>query len=75
MSGSNEYRGIPYAVPNTDDGQWRWVIYAVPGGKNLVALNEKPRPVYPTRDEAVQAVKRVIDEGLKSQGPEPRTKS
>lgn len=74
MSGTSEYRGIPYGVPNTDDGQWRWVIHAVPGGKRLVSLNKPPRPVYPTYDDTVQAVKRVIDDGLELQRSKPEQK-
>ena len=55
MNVAAEHRGVPYAVPNTDDGNWRWVIYAAVGRKSVVALNAQPRPIYPTRGEAVQA--------------------
>jgi hypothetical protein len=74
MMMTSEYRGVPYAVPNTDDGNWRWVIYAVAGRKSLVSLNAQPRPVYPTRDAAVQAVKCVIDDGLKLRDSKPGAK-
>jgi hypothetical protein len=59
-----EHRGINYAVPNTDDGAWRWVIY--PGGNvsKLVEMNAMPRPVYATRDDAVKAAKIAIDHAL-----------
>ena len=72
MNLTGEYKGIPYAVPNTDDGNWRWIIYAIVGQKSLVGLNMQPRPTYSTRETAVQAVKCVIDGGLKLQGRSPK---
>jgi hypothetical protein len=70
VSGTSEYKGITYAVPNTDDGKWRWVIY----GSRLAALNAQPRAVYATRDDAVKGVKLVIDTELKLQAPKPKAK-
>ena len=74
MSGTSEYKGITYAVPNTDDGKWRWVIYAG-SRKGLAALNAQPRAVYATRDDAVKGVKLVIDAELKLQAPKPKAKA
>ena len=74
MSGTSEYKGITYAVPNTDDGEWRWVIYATDGRSRLAALNAQPRAVYATRDDAVKGVKLVIDAELKLQAPKPKPK-
>ena len=74
MSGASEYRGITYAVPNTDDGKWRWVIYPAGGRKGLAALNAQPRAVYATRDDAIEAVKLVIDGELKLQAQKPKAR-
>ena len=74
MSGTSEYKGITYAVPNTDDGKWRWVIYPAAGRKGFVAVNDQPRAVYATRDDAVKAVKLVIDAELKLQAAKPKLK-
>lgn len=61
MSGASEYRGITYAVPRTDDGAWRWIIYPKKDVKGLAELNTRPRLVYATHDNAVEAAKLVID--------------
>jgi hypothetical protein len=61
MSSTSEYRGISYAIPRTDDGAWRWVIYPRRDVKRLAAVNAPPRPVYGTYIEAVAAAKRAID--------------
>ena len=74
MSGTSEYKGITYAVPNTDDGEWRWFIYVTDGRKGLARLNAQPRAVYATRDAAVKAVKLLIDAELKLQAPKPKAK-
>ena len=67
VSGTSEYKGITYAVPNTNDGEWRWFIYVTDGRKGLAALNAQPPAVHATRDDAVKAVKLVIDVELKKQ--------
>jgi hypothetical protein len=75
VSGTSEYKGITYAVPNTDDGEWRWVMYPTDGRNGLAALNAQPRAVYAARDGAVKAVKLVIDGELKLQATKPKAKS
>ncbi len=59
MSGASVYRGITYAIPNNDDGEWRCVIYSKITG--LAAQNVCPRRVYATRDDAAKAAKLAID--------------
>ena len=61
MSEASEYRGITYAVPNNDDGAWRWVIYPKKKIKGLAEQNTCPRPAYATRDAANRAAKLAID--------------
>ena len=75
MSGASEYKSITYAVPNTDDGKWRWIIYPTDGRNRLATLNTQPRAVYATRADAVKAVKLVIDAELKLQAPKPKPKA
>ena len=58
-----EYRGVNYSIPDSDDGSWRWVVYAHER-RELAALNVFPRPVYGTRDQAIKAAQRVIDNFL-----------
>jgi hypothetical protein len=67
-----EHRGVTYAVPNTDDGAWRWVIY--PGGNipKLAEMNAMPRPIYATRDNAVEAAKIAIDHALEGRLPKSK---
>jgi hypothetical protein len=60
----SEHRGVTYAVPNTDDGRWRWVVYPNRDAEQLARLNAAPRPVYTTRDDAEKAAKIVIDKLL-----------
>jgi hypothetical protein len=63
MKSVDEYRGVPFSIPNTDDGVWRWVIHP----RNIKAgapYNSLPRPTYATREEAVNAAKRAIDDLL-----------
>jgi hypothetical protein len=74
VSGTSEYKGITYAVPNTDDGEWRWFIYVTDGRKGLARLNAQPPAVYATRDDAVKAVKLVIDAEMKLQATKPKAK-
>ena len=66
MSEPSEYRGITYAVPRTDDGQWRWVLYPNRGFDGLSQINAPPRQVYATHDDAVKAAKLAIDRVLGS---------
>jgi hypothetical protein len=60
MSGQLEYRGIAYSIPNNDNGEWRLTIYRKKI-RNPLALVASPKHVYRTRDDAVNAAKRVID--------------
>jgi hypothetical protein len=69
----SEYKGITYAVPNTNDGEWRWFIYVTDGRRGLATLNVQPPSVYATRDGAVKAVKLVIDAELKLQAAKPKS--
>ena len=64
MSGASEYRGITYAVPRTDDGAWRWVIYPKKDVKGLAQLNALPRQVYVSHDDAVKAANLAISSKL-----------
>jgi hypothetical protein len=58
MKAAGEHRGIAYAIPNNDDGVWRWVIYP---GKSKLAHRDLPRPAYAMRDDAVNEAKFAID--------------
>jgi hypothetical protein len=60
----SEHRGISYAVPNTDDGAWRWVVHPNARMERLAEINPVPRPIYATRDDAVKAAKIAIDRAL-----------
>jgi hypothetical protein len=60
MTATNEYRGIAYSIANNDDGVWRWIVYPKKS-RRFELKTVVPRPTYPTRDDAVQAAKSVID--------------
>ena len=48
-------------IPHNDDGVWRWIIHPQ-DGNGLDKLDVFLRPVYPTCDQAIEAVKHVIDD-------------
>ena len=60
MKRSGEYRKIAYAIPYTDDGACRWILYPR-DGSGINTLNVFPRPVYSTCNEALKGAKSAID--------------
>jgi hypothetical protein len=59
-----EYRGATIVIPANDDGAWRWAAHYKKGARTCGISEEAPRPVFESRDAAIAAAKRAIDEFL-----------
>jgi hypothetical protein len=60
---TEDYRGIVFTIPNSDDGEWRWIVSPSRTHKAIVT-EPTPREVYPTREAAVKGAQRAIDRML-----------
>lgn len=65
MADVHEYRGVGYSIPPNDDGVWHYRIH--PG--HLIAKVARPKQAptdgFTSRDAAIAAAERAIDEWLK----------
>jgi hypothetical protein len=60
-----KHRGVTYSVPHNDDGTWHFKVH--PPRKPASSLRPESTPVtgYRTREAAVKAAERAIDEWLR----------
>lgn len=65
MNGSTEHRGVGYSITDLGNGNWRWKLH--PKKKAQGAMVEvtpiTSGEISGTRDEAVAAAKRAIEDG------------